>query len=170
MLFSPLSRSNITIDSDINTSVFSPVHASSPIIPKRNREDKTNSNTSTIHSTKSTSSNVLKIPPKSNLRIMTVDCRSVVDKKAELAACINYTKPDIICGTESWLKGIQPGKPTRKDVIKSSEVFPENFKIYRNDRGTLSGGVFVGIHEDLISTENTSIITECEIEWSKVKL
>jgi hypothetical protein len=159
-MFSPLSRSNITIDSDIKTSVFSPVHASSPIIPKRNREDKTNSNTSTIHSTESTSSSVLKIPPKSNLRIMTVDCRSVVDKKAELAACINYTKPDIICGTESWLTGIQPGKPTREDVIKSSEVFPENFKIYRNDRGTLSGGVFVGIHEDLISTENTSIITE----------
>ena len=49
-------------------------------------------------------------------------------------------------------------------------MFPENFKIYRNDRGTLGGVVFVGIHEDLISTENTSIITECEIEWSKVKL
>jgi hypothetical protein len=29
---------------------------------------------------------------------------------------------------------------------------------------------FVGIHEDLISTENTSIRTECEIEWLKVKL
>jgi hypothetical protein len=101
---------------------------------------------------------------------MTVNCRSVVDKIAELAACINYTKPDIICGTESWLKGIQPGKPTRKDAIKSSEVFPKNFKIYRNDRGTLGGGVFVGIHEELISTETTSIITECEIEWSKVKL
>jgi hypothetical protein len=101
---------------------------------------------------------------------MTVNCRSVVDKKAELAACINYTKPDIICGTDLWLKRIQPGKPTRKDAIKSSEVFPKNFKIYRNDRGTLVGGVFVGINEDLISTENTSIITECEIEWSKVKL
>ena len=61
---------------------------------------------------------------------MTVNCRSVVDKKAELAACLNYTKPDIICGTESWLKEMQP-------AIKSSEVFPENFKIYRNDRGTL---------------------------------
>ena len=122
-MFSPLSRSNITIDSDINTSVFSPVHTSSPNIPKRNRGDKTNSNTSIIHSTESTSSNVLKILPKSNLQIMTVNCRSVVDKKAELAACINYTKPDIICGTESWLKGIQ--------------VFPKNFKIYRNDRGTL---------------------------------
>jgi hypothetical protein len=103
---SPLSRSNITIDSDINTSVFSPVHTSSPNIPKRNRGDKTNSNTNTIHSTESTSSNVLKIPPKINLRIMIVNCRSVVEKKAELAACINYTKPDIICGTESWLKGI----------------------------------------------------------------
>jgi hypothetical protein len=101
---------------------------------------------------------------------MTVNCRSVVNTKAELTACINYTKPDIICGTESWLKGIQPGKPTRKDAIKSSEVFPKNFKINRNDRGTIGGGVFVGIHKDLISTENTSIITECEIEWSKVKL
>jgi hypothetical protein len=58
----------------------------------------------------------------------------------------------------------------RKNAIKSSEVFPKNFKIYRNDRGTLVGGIFVGINEDLISTENTSIITECEIEWSKVKL
>jgi hypothetical protein len=47
---------------------------------------------------------------------------------------------------------------------------PKNFKIYRNDTGTLGVGVFVGIHEDLISTENTSIITECETEWSKVKL
>jgi hypothetical protein len=37
--------------------------------------------------------------------------------------CINYTKPDIICGTESWLKGIQ--------------VFPKKFKIYRNARGPL---------------------------------
>jgi hypothetical protein len=157
-MFSPLSRSNITIDSDINTSVFSPVHTSSPSIPQRNRGDKANSNTSTIHSTGSTSSSVLKIPPKSNLRIMTVNCRSVVNTKAELTACINYTKPDIICGTESWLKGIQPGKPTRKDAIKSSEVFPKNFKIYRNDRGTIGGGVFVGIHKDLISTENTSII------------
>lgn len=96
-MFSPLSRPNITIDSDINTSVFSPVHTSRPNIPKRNRGDKANSNTSTIHSTESTSSNVLKIPPKCNIRIMTVNCRSVVDKKAELAACINYTKPDIIC-------------------------------------------------------------------------
>jgi hypothetical protein len=169
-MFSPLSRSNITIASDINTSVFCPVHTSSLDISKRNRGDKTNSNTSSMHSTQSTSSNVLKIPPKSNLRIMTVNRRSVVDSKAELAACIDYTKPNIICRTESWHKGIQPGKPTRKDAIKSSEVFPKNFKIYRNDTGTRGVGVFVGIHEDLISTENTSIITECEIEWSKVKL
>jgi hypothetical protein len=169
-MFSPLSRSNITIASDINTSVFCPVHTSSLDIPKRNRGDETNSNTSSMHSTQSTSSNVLKIPPKSNLRIMTVNLRSVVDSKAELAACIDYTKPNIICRTESWHKGIQPGKPTRKDAIKSSEVFPKNFKIYRNDTGTRGVGVFVGIHEDLISTENTSIITECEIEWSKVKL
>ena len=62
-MFSPLSRSNITIASDINTSVFCPVHTSSLDIPKRNRGDKTNPNTSTIHSTESTSFNVLNIPP-----------------------------------------------------------------------------------------------------------
>jgi hypothetical protein len=61
---------------------------------------------------------------------VTVYCYIGPYKKAELAACINYTKPDIICGTELWLKRIQPGKPTRKDAIKSSEVFPKNFKIY----------------------------------------
>ena len=58
----------------------------------------------------------------------------------------------------------------KTDAIKSAEVFPENFKIYRNDRGTLGGEVFLGIHEDLISTEFIEHVTGCEIEWAKIKL
>jgi hypothetical protein len=59
---------------------------------------------------------------------------------------------NIIIGTESWLKGIKPGKPPTESAIKSAETFPENFKVYRNDRGTLGGGVtkctsaFYGFH------------------------
>ncbi|CAG2231239.1 unnamed protein product [Mytilus edulis] len=129
------------------------MHTSSPksIGNRHSRNSKRSSNLT--QSTNSTNSNVLKLPPK-----------------AELSASIHYIKPDIICGTESWLKGIKPGKPMKTDAIKSAEVFPENFKIYRNDRGTLGGGVFLGIHEDLISTEFIEHVTGCEIEWAKIKL
>jgi hypothetical protein len=53
------------------------------------------------------SSNVFNIPTKRNLRIMTLNCRSMNDKTSEFAATVNYIKPDI-CGTESWLKGVKP--------------------------------------------------------------
>lgn len=101
---------------------------------------------------------------------MTINCRSIKDKKTEFASCINYIKPDIICGTESWLKGIQPGKHTKQDAIKSPEIFPCNYKVYRNDLGTIGGGVFVAVHEDIISSEKPELVTECEIEWVKIKL
>jgi hypothetical protein len=42
-----------------------------------------------------------------NLRIMTLNCRSINDKTSEFAAAVKYIKPDI-CVTESWLKGVKP--------------------------------------------------------------
>ena len=33
-------------------------------------------------------------------------------------------KPDIICGTESWIKGIKPGKEPVKTVLKTVKSFP----------------------------------------------
>ncbi|WAR10776.1 hypothetical protein MAR_035852 [Mya arenaria] len=79
--------------------------------------------------------NPYEIPAKKNLRIMNVNCRSIRDKTAEFKVANSYIKPDIICGTESWLHGIKPGK-TSPDAIKSSEIFPEEYTIYRNDRGS----------------------------------
>ncbi|CAC5403544.1 unnamed protein product [Mytilus coruscus] len=61
---------------------------------------------------------------KRNLNILTVNCRSMKDKTSEFKAAANYMKPDIICGTESLLKGEKPGKTSTTDAIKSSEVFP----------------------------------------------
>lgn len=42
--------------------------------------------------------------------------------------------------------------------------------MYRNDRGTLGGGVFIVVHSELVSIEQHEAVTECEIEWVKAKL
>jgi hypothetical protein len=52
---------------------------------------------------------------KKNMRIMTVNCRSIKDKRAEFETALHYLKPDIICATESWLKGVKPGVNPTKD-------------------------------------------------------
>ncbi|KAH3694421.1 hypothetical protein DPMN_081861 [Dreissena polymorpha] len=39
------------------------------------------------------------------------------------------------------------------DAIQSNEVFRSHYKLFRNDRGTLGDGVFVGVHEDLIAEQ-----------------
>ncbi|XP_070203496.1 uncharacterized protein [Littorina saxatilis] len=73
---------------------------------------------------------------------------------------VKYTKPDIICGTESWLK----------QDIKSSEVFPEDYTPYRKDRSTLGGGVFILVHKSLVSTAQPDLDTECELIWTQIHL
>ena len=163
-IYEPLSGLDITMESVRST--FSPLKTSSP----KNRKN-SNKSRSTINSERSRlSSNPYEAPPKKNLRIMTINCRSVKDKRAEFEAALHYLKPDIVCGTESWLKGIKPGKTPSKDGIKSSEIFPPNYTAYRNDRGTLGGGVFVLVEKSLTSVEQTSLVTDGEIEWVKIKM
>ena len=151
----------------IRTDVFSPLKTSSPKqnTSRQNTSKKEGSKTSTT----SEDQNPYSVPKKQNLRIMTVNCRSIRDKSQELTVAIDYLKPDVVCGTESWLKGIQPGKNPTQDAIKSSEIFPPNYNIYRNDRGTLGGGVFIMVNKDIISEEQPDLITKCEIEWVKIK-
>ena len=74
------------------------------------------------------------LPVKQNLRILNINCRSVKENNSEFKMAINYIKPDIICGTESWLKGIHPGKPTSPNAINNAEIFPSNYQAFRNDR------------------------------------
>jgi len=65
---------------------------------------------------------------------------------------------------------VKSGKNPIKDAIKSSEIFPSNYLHYRNDRGTLGGGVFILVHKSIISIEQPELATDCEIEWVKIKL
>ena len=62
------------------------------------------------------------------------------------------------------------GKNPTKDAIKSSEISPNNCTAYRNDRGTLGGGVFVLVHNDIIAVENPELVANCKLEWVKMQL
>lgn len=88
--------------------------------------------------------------------------------KSEFTAALEYVKPDLICDTESWLKGIQPGKEPSKSAIKSCEIFPDNYTFHRNDRMSRGGGVFTGVRKELIADEQVQLITDCEIDWTNV--
>ncbi|KAH3774970.1 hypothetical protein DPMN_176365 [Dreissena polymorpha] len=100
------------------------------------------------------SSNPYDIPQKKNLRIMTINCRSVREKGAELQTALHYLKYDIVCATESCLKGVKPGKPPQNDAIQSCEIFPPNYNVYRNDRGTSGGGVFILAEKSITSIDH----------------
>jgi hypothetical protein len=147
------------------------IQTSSPKQTNKHRSTSVNNRShGTNHSSHTQSSEVYNLPAKQNLCILNINCRRIRDKKSELEAVVNYTKPDIICETESWLKGVKPGKNPTKDAIKSSEIFPSDYLHYRNGRGTLGGGVFILVHKSIISIEQPELVTDCEIEWVKIKL
>ena len=148
---------------------FSPLHTSTPAkLPDINNESR---HSRTFNLDDSTSRILKKKPSsRSNIRLLTINCRSIRGHKSEFKCVDSYTKPDIICGTESWLFGIKPGKPVEDDAILSSEVFPKDLIVHRNDRNEDGGGVFTASRNDLVVSEHTEAVTNCEIIWSKIKL
>ena len=82
---------------------------------------------------------------------------------------LEYLKSDV-CATESWLHGVKPGGAIDKNAILSSEIFPSHYKAYRNDRSSLGGGVFILVREDILSVEEPEYVTNCELEWVKIKI
>ncbi|WAR07916.1 hypothetical protein MAR_017874, partial [Mya arenaria] len=107
---------------------------------------------------------------QSNLRLLTVNCCSVRANRSEFNAALEYIKPDLICGTESWLKGVKPGKDPDKITIKSSEIFPPELTVHRNDRSSgVGGGVFTATRGNLTMEAQPQLSTDCEIVWSKMK-
>ena len=92
------------------------------------------------------------------------------ENNAEFKTALEYIKPDIICGTESWLRGKKPGKPYSKSAIQNSEIFPDNYTVFRNDRSSRGGGVFVAVQSNITAVECVDFVTDCEIDFAKVTL
>ena len=119
----------------------------------------------TLRNENSSGENSSFLPKKTNLRLLTVNCCRIHQHKSEFTAALDYVKPDLICGTESWLKGVKPGKEPAKNTIKTSEIFPSVFIIHRNDRMSRGGGVFTGVRKSLIADEQKKS-PKCERTFS----
>ena len=85
----------------------------------------------------------------------------MANKKSQRAEMANRVRPDIMIGTESWLK--------LKHL--NAEFFPPEFEVHRKDHiGKGGGGVFLAINSKFTSTLDTDLDTDCELLWARVKM
>ncbi|CAG2200637.1 unnamed protein product [Mytilus edulis] len=122
-MYAPLSGTDSVFDSFTSCDHFSPLHTSSPKTRKRLSTKSTHSQKSSIGNSDKANTNSTRTSSKStvftkstNFRLLTVNCCSINTNKSEFRAAVEYVKPDLICGTESWLKGINRVGTQRKTV------------------------------------------------------
>ena len=95
------------------------------------------------------------------LKILQLNCRSLRSntKISQLTSIISTEDPDVVCGCETHLDS----------SIPTSEIFPNNYQIFRKDRSLGGGGVFIAVKLDIIASEEPSYSeTDCEIIWVKL--
>ena len=98
------------------------------------------------------------------LRILVMNCRSVVNKKPQIESIVDAAKPDIVIGCESWLNSSHT----------STSIFPEGYVAYRKDRPGDGGygGVFILVSSRLQSSrpEKLQLQTDSEMLWVEIKI
>ena len=93
------------------------------------------------------------------------------ENNAEFKTALENIKPDITCGTESWLRGKKNLENlTVKVQYKILNFFPDNYTVFRNDRSSRGGGVFVAVQSNITAVECVDFVTGCEIDFAKVTL
>ena len=91
---------------------------------------------------------------------LTANCQSLLAKKNHFINLLNTYNPDVVFGTESWLK---------PDIL-SSKVFPEGYSVYQTNRSDGYGGVFLTCREPLISCNLEIENNSCELVAYEIKL
>jgi hypothetical protein len=91
---------------------------------------------------------------------MVLNCRSIKNKSGDFLASVEYFSPDCVLGTESWLNA----------NIHNSEIFPPNYTVYRKDRDTTGGGVFIALKSQYTCSEIPCVLPNCETVWAKIDL
>ena len=105
----------------------------------------------------------LRTPVKDNMKLAIVNCNSIVNKIQEFQTFLSVTDPNLVLGTESWLK----------PDITNSEVFPPEYAVFRRDRKSHTkksgGGVFILARKEYICTE-IQVDTNCEFQAIELQL
>ena len=82
----------------------------------------------------------------SSMKILNINCQSIINKRSEFQSVLDLEKPDLVIGTESWLN---------TDHL-DSEIFPRSlgYSSFRRDRasGTKGGGVFILVKDTLVAS------------------
>ena len=52
----------------------------------------------------------------------------------------------------------------------SSEIFPTNYTVYRRDRDTSCGSVFVSVIDKILSTHQQHLETSFEMAWANISV
>ena len=94
------------------------------------------------------------------LTALILNCQSLTAKKESFQNIICTHSPDVIFGTESWLKS----------TVKNSEVFPNGYVIYRQDRCDGYGGVFVACCDNLATHDVHLTASSCELVACHIQL
>ena len=78
-----------------------------------------------------------------SLVLLQVNCRSIYNKALEFWNLVDTYNPDIIIGTESWLR----------EEIGNTEIFRTDFTTFRRDRHARGGGVFICVKNNIACSE-----------------
>ena len=139
--FAPLDDSSFcSIDSIDSGDVRIPLHTSSPVKPKPKP-----------------------VCARRPLRIINMNCQSLVNKKAPFLNLVDSTKPDVIIATETWFH----------NDIKDAEYFSANYTVHRRDRitTTTGGGLIIAVNSEFISSKEEVLETsDTELMWVKLNV
>ncbi len=119
----------------------SPMFTSSPKDGRNNSLESTA--TSLTSSNLSSSEPAYPIKNNASTRILIINFQSIRPKVAEFWNLISCTNPDIVIGSETWLK----------PEIYNAEILPDGYDLYRKDRADGYGGVLIATKKNLITQE-----------------
>ena len=101
-------------------------------------------------------------PVTRSMKFLNINFQSIGNKIPNLQVLLKKENPDVIFGTETWLK----------DSVFSNELLPSTYQIIRNDRVTTTtgGGVFLAIRSNLIAREEPDLSANCESIWASIHM
>ena len=96
------------------------------------------------------------------IQAVVANCRSLVKKKAELINLLDSTTADIAICTETWLNS----------TISDSEICPDNYLLFRNDRTDRHGGgvAILTSNKFIVSQPVEYMCNNSELLWVEIQL
>ncbi|CAL4136442.1 unnamed protein product, partial [Meganyctiphanes norvegica] len=158
-------NANIPTDLSINSSysLQTSAHLSPVYTQPTSQSTTTSHDLPSVHTSQSSSFNISErslFTNKSHLRLLNINCRSILSKNSSIKHLLITYDPDIIVATETWLNS----------DISSSEFFPKEFHMtcYRNNRDSRGGGVLIATKPGLVVTPVPKLQSQCEITSVKI--